>query len=384
MSLREVCWGVYLVGLPFAHFLLWTKGLNQYHLQNFWAYGGLTLLLGLSLVDGESRPLRNWPLACWLLWTTWSLLWMWKRMMVTNQLHPVGLLPFWIHATSVVWFYLAAVRTWTAELLTRVLRWVAFAGIGLVAYGYLQLAGLDQFYRSTDFSLQGDVLVGTIGNPTHYGLHLALFLSVWLWQPEWWWKLVAVAASILLPLTLSTSAMLCGMVAWLWWSWHEARVVAWGILGLSLLGFGWLVWHDRLWLDPEGRYAWWTFLWQHYLVGQNKAQITGAGLGRMMLDSLQAVPGWWPSWRHAHNEFFQVLIETGVVGLGIVLWGLGERVRCWWALPGTPLAFMLAGIGLVFVLSSLVNFSAHLWLLGVFGLLAYCGIEVLSAEGNTA
>lgn len=382
MSIREVCWGVFLVGLPFAHFFCpYPIDINQYAAQNFWAYGGLAVLFGLSLSQhSEPRSPRNLPLACWMIWTVVSVLWIWADVMRRAQQHPIGLLPPFIHYMGVIFFYLAATRQWTPAVLSRLLTWVAYSGMVVVAYGVLQVFGMDQFYRQLVAYLPKDVLMGTIGNPTHFGLHLALLLPIFLWQPQWWWKLVAVMATGLVGLTLSTSALVLTWGVWLWWGWHEQRRVCWVVgLGGGLLGLL-LFWRFPVWLNAEGRVQFWQYLWQLYMVGQQKLQITGAGLGRVLNDSLQNLPGWPSSWRHAHQEFFQILIEQGVIGLSLVCWGLGDAIRRWGRLPPTPLAKMLAGIGMVFLFSSLLHFSAHLWILSSLGLVAYCGVYVLSAE----
>ena len=165
----------------------------------------------------------------------------------------------------------------------------------------------------------------------------------------------------------------------MWWGWVELPRRWWiGLVALSGLMLVWWIGTHSYWLNPSGRLETWQAFWQHYLVGDGKQQITGAGLGRMMGDSHQGLAGW-PQvgsnvFRHAHCEYFQVLIEQGIIGLGLVLWAFWDATQRWRRLPRSPLVKTLGGCGVLVLLAACVNNSAHYWVLGLFGLLSYCGI----------
>ena len=74
------------------------------------------------------------------------------------------------------------------------------------------------------------------------------------------------------------------------------------------------------------------------------------------------------------------MIEQGLIGLALIGWGVVDVFIRWWRLPKTPIRQMLGGIGFAFLGTSLVSFPDHLWVLGVMGLIAYCGIWMLSAQ----
>ena len=86
------------------------------------------------------------------------------------------------------------------------------------------------------------------------------------------------------------------------------------------------------------------------------------------------------TWRHVHNEFFQVAIEYGVIGLTCLLWMVKDCVRDALKLPKTPLVIALTGILLAALMNSQVNFIVHLWAVGSYVLVAYCGLRVIEAE----
>jgi len=379
---REVGWGLYLAGLPFAHFVLWPSQLTPWQAQTFWGVGGLAILLGVSLAQPGRVVCANRPLGWWVGWVGLSVIWIWSAVIRTDRQHPIGLLLPLMHTLCLPLFYVAATRQWSADLLARLVRWVAISGVVVVAYGVLQVLQLDQFYRSVDRAEMRDSVLGTMGNPTHYGIHVALLLPIFLWQPGWWWKLVAGVGGSLLFATRSSSAVVAGLVVGVWWVWCERRLFIIPLLTVLAVVGGVLLWRFPDWLNPHGRWEAWHALWQHYLVGQQKLQVTGAGLGSVMEQSLRNPLGWPFQWRHAHNEFFQVLIEQGVVGFGLVLWGVGHAIHRWRRLSVMPVRNMIAGMGMVFVVTSLLNFPAHLWVLASLGLVAYCGVYALASEGS--
>lgn len=86
------------------------------------------------------------------------------------------------------------------------------------------------------------------------------------------------------------------------------------------------------------------------------------------------------TWRHVHNEFFQVAIEYGVIGLIFIFWMIRDCIREVIRLPKTPLVVTLSAILLALGVNSLVNFPVHLWVTGSYALVAYCGLRVVEAE----
>lgn len=385
---REIGWGIYLAGLPFAHFALYSKQINQWYAQTFWAEGGIALLCGMALSSGRLPAVRNVPLGCWFAWVCLSTLGLWITFLRHDWGHPIGLLSPLAHVSCLLLWYLAAVGLWSRDVLKGLLRWVAVSGVVILIYGVLQLWHLDQFYRWIDATKLGqDAVIGTIGNQAYFGMHLAFLLPVFLWLGTRWASLAALAASVMALATLSTSALVCVWAAWMWWGWYELPRRWWiGLVSLSAMGIIWWILSHPYWLNPSGRLEAWSAFWQHYMVGDGKQQITGAGLGRIMGDSHLGLAGWphvsTDVFRHAHSEYFQVLIEQGVIGLGLVGWMVWDAVGRWRALPKTPLVKTLGGCGMLVLMAACVNNSFHYWVLGMFGLLAYCGVYVLSSEAR--
>ena len=137
--------------------------------------------------------------------------------------------------------------------------------------------------------------------------------------------------------------------------------------------------HSGQYLNLQGRWEAWAEYWRLYKHGGR--EITGLGLGWTFSYALANPEGplrvGHQMWRHVHNEWFQVLIEQGVVGLGLIGWIVASWFKRWQALPITSLKWTLGGIMLVFLLATLTSFPLHLWGLGMFVLIAYAGTFVV-------
>ena len=370
MTIREVGWTVFLVGLPFAHFLF--RPLDLWHGQAIWSQGWILALFALSLGSDGRKISPNRPLAAFIAWIGLVSLWMWVHTMTTQKIYPVPMLQGLMHLVLLLLAYQAAVTTWTTEFIGLLTRRMVWVGVAVIGYGLLQLMNLDQFLNSLE-GTKKDELVGTIGNPTHLSAQMSLLAPLLLlWCP---WALIGVL--VIFSVTQSLGGQLACLVALAWWGWHQERKWLWVAGGLSLLGGLWVWLHPGL-LNPHGRLKAWGIFYQMF----QSRPITGLGPGSIMEFSRTITDGtnFFYGWRHVHNEFFQAAIEYGVIGLGLILWMCWDIGRTIHRLKKTPLVVALSGTLIAFGVNSLVNFPAHLWLLGSYALVAYCGLKVIEAE----
>ena len=376
MSLRELGWVVFLAGLPFAHLL--NRSLDIWHGHDLWVKGWVVILFASAL--GAQQTVRNWkanrPLACFVIWVGISTLYVWTVVMTKQKIYPINMLPSVFHLLIILLFYVSALMTWTTQSLSRLLRIMAWVGVVILLYCGLQLLSMDQFFHDLDTGISKDQLVGTIGNPTHLAIHLALLLNLFLLQPGWFWRGCALVSLVLILVTKSLGGQLAAFAVICWWVWHRRRtcflplVIGCGVVG-GLYGLS----HPSM-FNPNGRWAAWAEFFEVFM----EKPITGAGLGFVMELSRHVEEGSIFQWRHVHNEYFQVALECGVIGLGLLLWMLWETGKAVWTAQKTPLVITLTGLLLAFGVNSLVNFPAHLWLLGSYALVAYCGLRVIEAE----
>ena len=377
MRIREVGWVVFLAGLPFAHFV--RHDLDMWSAHTWWAQGWILVLWGIACALGL-RTGSNRPLAWWLGWVGLSAWQLWHTIMVTQKVFPSAILLGLIHVLFIVLFYQAVMTYWTTTTVQQVCRAMALVGMVILVYGLLQLGSLDQFYQNLDRSPK-DVLVGTMGNPSHFGSYLAFVLPLLLLQREWWWWPVRAVALGLLLVANSVGAWVSAMTVLLWCGWFWYRTLWKWLLAVILLGsLGLWVLHPGNVLNPYGRLEAWSAFWKIFATGK---PITGMGIGfirELAMQSKHGSPLF--QWHHVHLEWFQIAIEQGIIGLGLVGWIVIDWMRTVWKLPKSREVVALSGVGIAFLLNSCVNFPMHLWLLGSFGLLAYCGIHVLAREAT--
>jgi hypothetical protein len=194
----------------------------------------------------------------------------------------------------------------------------------------LQLAGFFP-WMDGDFR-QAKTMVGTLGNDTWLGAYLAICGAV---AP--WWMLPGIGAGLLLSghrlglaafaVALAVRAMQDRRLSWLSRAWIAgAVVVAALIVAVALIDKTTDSIAARLTVWGQGLGAW----WQHGV-------IFGRGSGMWAWDARQLeVPEYFGQ---AHNDWLQLLYETGLVGLGlIVAWIVQHRH----ALLGNPAAWAVA------------------------------------------
>lgn len=378
MRWGELGWVVCLAGLPFAHFLF-PKTLTLWSAQATWAQAWV---LGLSAValSLPSRPKQaNWPLTVWVIWVSGLTGMTFFTSVLEAKVYPHVLLMAFLHLLSLIGFYQAALAMWTRHTLQRLFHACAWVSVVVMFYAGLQLANLDQFFDPLPGGGTHDELSGTIGNPTHLAAYLSLTLPLLLVRTGWGWRLATVANGVLL--------LRCGSAAGLLGAWVGSLLTTWllgqrrlcGIIaGVGLVGgIGMAVVKDGL--NPFGRLAAWQVFWSVFV----HRPITGFGPGFTLAMTQNAPPGPIHLWHHVHNEYLQIALEQGLIGLGLVLWGLVVTWRWVGRLPKTRELAVCAGILLVFLTNSLLNFPAHLWMLSSLGLMAYTGIYVLASEEMT-
>ena len=356
---------LFLAGLPFAHFF--NNELDIWHAQTWWVHGALVLLMGMWMW-GPSAPLpRNRPLACWFVWVSLMSLQVFTSILVVTKKYPLSLFVGWGHLLSILLMYCVATSLLDVDAFSRLWRWVARAGVVVMGYCVLQLLHLDQFYANIDNKIaEADLLVGTIGNPSHLGAYLALLLPVFLAQPGRRWKLAVGLDVLLLLLTKSRAGWIAASVSVLWWMWHTHR--RWMPLVGVLLGIGGtIIVFNHGSINTSGRWA----VWNAFYTLLQERPITGFGPGFVMDYSSTITSGFLHKWRHVHNEYLQLIVEQGIIGLGFVLWGIWDVLARLRRVEKTPLVILAGGVFLAFLVNAFVNFPAHLWLLGSLGLFAY-------------
>lgn len=361
-------WLMVLAGLPFAVFL--NTNAPMWVCQYTWLGMGLIGLTGLWLAEGGHAPLISLPLGVWFVWAMGRLGWMLMRP-IADQLSISPVMWPVFHLTFAILFLLVASATWTPEFLPILCRWIARSGVVVVGYSLLQWARLDQFYHPIDSTLP-TIVGGVFGNPSLHGAHLSLLLPFFLLQTGWRWRSMSLVTLVLIFQTHSLAAWAATGIVLVWWTWQTERRAIIGLLVLGGIGLSYLLTHPAD-LDPSGRFSSWPAFWTMF----RQQPILGFWTGFVLQNSLQITGGPLFNWRQVHNEYFQVLIEQGVLGAILLSWWLWETGQQMRRVSLSPLSVCFIGVLLAFAVNSLANFPAHLAVTASLGLTAYCGLRVL-------
>jgi hypothetical protein len=287
----------------------------------------------------------------------------------TNQYNFLIFMPFF-NLLCFILFYKAIVEYLNEVDIDRILRWFSYV-VGIMAvYGIIQWCNLDQFHKHFNTVGLPDAVVGTIGNPTHFASWLAICLPILYYAKHSFRTIFIIFAWIVLLLIGSLSGIGVAVIITLFYNSFFGRLkqclLAFIILGslsfivLSLKGFSW-----ETFLSNSGRFEFWRNIYPIF----TQSPIVGGGFGKII--SLNN------HWKHCHNEFYQIAIEGGLIGLGFVIWCIVEYFKKFIKLPKTKLSICLCSMFIAFLLLSLVNFTCHLYLIGILGLFSYAGLFCL-------
>lgn len=226
-------------------------------------------------------------------------------------------------------FFLAS-QTISMEMLSGLKALWAATATGAGLYGIWQIKSLDRPFS-------------TFGNPIFFAAYILasicltfqLFHEAQSKKSKYSWALCLLLQCLALGLTQTRASLLAltTVALLVLWQKYGARHRIFGTYPPTLLFFGaflgllglfaavlktrplthWLIWKDslRLWLENP-----WL----------------GCGLGRFHVEfprfASQALQSLWPQDKiivnYAHNELLQVLAETGILGLGVLLWVLSR------------------------------------------------------------
>ncbi|MBU2072707.1 MAG: O-antigen ligase family protein, partial [Gammaproteobacteria bacterium] len=156
------------------------------------------------------------------------------------------------------------------------------------------------------------------GNPTILGSFVALCLPLVIYAKN---KFAAFLSIITLVITFSATSLFSVISAGMFYLFFTKRrlsILIGVLMLLCLIPLHNLDIFNRL-LNPTGRFEVWKVSWGML---QHKT-MTGLGLGTweqlMGLNPMVEKILHNLSWKEAHNEYWQILFSTGLIGLGLII-----------------------------------------------------------------
>ncbi len=342
--------------LPFSCFLF-TK-LDIWHTQGYFAQLLILILYSLHLYS------KSKPFATLFLWSGIMTLFYCITTQVSNKQLPILLfLPFFNFVCMAILFDIIT-RYAKKEIFETILKWYPIILLIMCIYAILQKLSLDQFF--THFNTKGlpDEIVGTIGNPMHFSHYLTICLPMTFCWVNKYRNALILLILFAISLTGSLSGLLISLILITFYSFYHKLFSKREICLFLTLVVLFLLYKrpDPRFFSDSSRIA----VWKQYLEVFKEKPITGWGIG--IINALSNKEGITFRWRHLHNEFFHFTVELGLVGIGLIIWGIVDYFK---RLKKDTVGLSINCIFIGFLLCSLLGYPVHLWLLSTMGLSAY-------------
>lgn len=362
---------ILLCGLPFAHFLF--NQMDIWHAQGHWFQSGLLFIFALSLCTIPNKVnISNIPVSALLFYGGISTAFLWYDIIIKTGNYPAKIFFPFFNLLCFVLFYKLSIEYLDKQAIESILKYLRYAVFILIVYGILQKLNLDQFYRSIDPAIEHeDTVVGTIGNPMHFANYLAICFPLFM-RDSWFDYAAIVLMFAVLVMTGSTSGLVIVMLVMIYYVWNRNKTLFCVMSGIFLVALPVAISRSPHFFNPSGRVEFWKMLYPKF----QEHAITGSGLGIMSVWGMKMDTS---IWRHAHQAYYQVATELGIIGLIIVVWAIGsyfvrfKRSEC-------PLYLRLRSIFFAFCIAGLIGFPDRLWLLSSMGMIGYCFPFVLDNE----
>jgi len=319
-----------ITGLLVLPFFVW-PGMDTREPKYLLA-AGVCLLLGLLGLQSGIRPYRNpWALGFLAFVFLGYLLAPSVGILLSGVPAPSWVLQAFLY---VLVFFLAHVaignQSFTDADVNAVIDTAILASVISAAYGILQHFGFDQFFIGPAVSCAG------LGNSAVLAAFLAMIVPLALYRRK-----LIVAWGLILTVVLLDSQVAMGAleVSLLFiWGTHnrESRyfVTGVGLLAVAILVIGYFA-SPRIhgFVNDKGRFAVWgqvvTDIRTPLTPGGSAHSITGYGLGSFpyIFHAQHPSAGLGEVFLQAHSEYFEILYNTGIVGLGLFLLTLWTFVK---------------------------------------------------------
>lgn len=352
LTVPQIGWLIAICGLPFAGYLI---PLDVWKAQTQWMHFWIVLLWAASFV-WPGKSVNDPVLGAWILWTGAYHVSGWTNYLIGKDSFPAWTLLPLCHAISIVLAVYLAKSQWDEHFMSVLLPSIAGITIPLLILGVaqtLQFIGFPSFHHH---------VIGTMGNPNNFGAFLALCWPLFWIQKGSIWRVGEITLLAVLLMTLSRGALIAALAGRFYMEWKILPSRAWILLGIaSLFGLCFMRLHGLTFGCPL-RIAAWSEQFKLFLAHP----LQGSGLGSIYQIFVNTRTGPAALWFHSHNESLQILIEQGIVGFSIFCWAV---VRTWKLVSGG----IFAPILIIALVNSLTNFTWHLWVTGIFVLIAYVG-----------
>lgn len=370
-----------LIGLNLAPFIF--HNLDIWHAQGIWSQLSILVLFSSTFFVKPIKEGKNIPLGILHLWVGLWTAYVCYLSQVMGQYNINSFFPYFNFLCLII-FYRIITEHITGKEIGKILVWMKYAVVVTLFMAVLQKFGVSQFFQvfektdPNEMMYNNNPVVGFIGNGTHLSGFLAMCVPLFL---------VKVNRENILSLVLMFLVLIdCGTTI------GDPSITGF-IIYFTIIGIYLLAKHKKIFIlalllfligafliyphlpedffNPQSRGEMWGFYWDKAV---NHRPVTGLGLGKVN-QIYKMTP--FPKARHLHNEYLQYFFEIGLIGIIGILY----CIKDFFSIRNTnDLQFYLKLIVLGFLISSLLNFSSHLWLPSVWVMFAYAATYSIKNE----
>ena len=269
-------------------------------------------------------------------------------------------------------------------ILQQVTQWMCWVGTLVAGYAILQALGFDQFYPSSIAGREYYNLFGVkgvhagFGNPGYLAIYLACLFPLFFIFKSRRYLIYAGIVMIAIFLTSTRYAWVIGGIGITaslvsrWWlrcrRWMQYILMLLCTAATGMLG--WLGWQI---LQTDQRLTIWLKTLDILSKHHDKRSLVMTGYG---LDSYPMLMG--ESNRWAHNEWIQLTVEIGIIGVILLAAMVAWSIKSGW--NGAKRSLIVSawfGVWIAFLAASLVHFPGHIIPTAWVGL---CALAVMELE----
>ena len=377
-----------LCGISFAPLLL--SKLDMWHAQGIFAQIVILIAFSWSFFEKPKFAVKNIPLGLLHLWIGLNTAYICYQAQVVGS-YDIKHFFVYFNFLCVLILYQIIVQYLETSDIMDMMTMMRYVVIATLLMCVLQRFDIAQFFKMfindpnppLFYHMHNNPVVGFIGNGTHLSGFLASTIPLFLWNGKREDYLTLILMGIILFYTSTTlndpaiSGFIVALAVWLYWIKRE-KYKLFATLGILGVGGYFLYGHigNNL-FSFNGRLGMWEYYWNLFIKGY---PITGFGLG-----TLNIIYGQTPfaQARHLHLEYFQYLIELGVIGLILIFNFINSFFHKKADDPfKTQLCLKACFFG--FLISCLFNYPSHLWLPATWAVFFYAAFINLKGQDEWA
>jgi len=280
-------------------------------------------------------------------------------------------------------FYQIIMKTLSGSQVEKILVFMKYSVLGVLFLCVLQSCGVSQFFQllyENNKSLN-NMVTGTIANGSHLSGFLAMTSPLFMYKPKREDYLALLLMFFVLFFTGTTAGdpsisgfiILTILICYMFLPrWKPILIIV--LFGIIAIAYSCYFFPEQVksFIRFTGR----IHLWSTYWPICKKYFVTGIGPGGLMAiwqqSNIYA--------RHLHQEYYQILLETGIVGFILTMNWIFNFLK---SKVETDLDKILKACVIGFLLSCFFNYPAHLWLPATWAMFFYAAFRLNENERLT-